>query len=62
MYNVLILILASNVFFFFFSKNNSGNEIFTALCWNQPSVSAGFYFLHIVGSAVGTERSLIHVG
>ena len=59
MYNVLILILASNVFF---SKNNSGNEIFTALCWNQPSVSAGFYFLHIVGSAVGTERSLIHVG
>ena len=61
MYNVLILILATN---FFFPKGvgNSGNEISTAMCLNQPSVSAGFYFSPRVGSAVGTERNLIHVG
>jgi len=71
MYNLLILMLTTN-----FpphqkqkTKNkktpknkNSGNEISTAMCWNQPSVSAGFYFLPRVGSAVGTERNLIHVG
>ena len=58
MYNLLILMLATN--FFFFPKN-SGNEISTAMCWNQPSVSAGFYFSPRIGSAVGTERNLIHV-
>ena len=49
---------------FFFPKGvgNSGNEISTAMCLNQPSVSAGFYFSPRVGSAVGTERNLIHVG
>ena len=57
MYNLLILMLATK----FFPKN-SGNENSTVMCWNQPSVSAGFYFLPRVGSAVGTERSLIHVG
>ena len=39
-YNVLILMLATN---FFFPKK-IGNNISTAMCWNQPSVSAGFYF------------------
>ena len=58
MYNLLILMLTIN---FFFLKN-SGNEISTAMCWNQPSVSAGFYFLPGVGRAVGTERNLTHVG
>ena len=57
MYNLLILMLATK----FFPKN-SGNKISTVMCWNQPSVSAGFYFLPRVGSAVGTERNLIHVG
>ena len=47
--------------FFFFSKNH-GNEISTVMCWNQPWVSVGFYFLPRVGSAVGTERNLSHVG
>ena len=26
----------------FFLPKNSGNENSTAMCWNQPSVSAGF--------------------
>ena len=60
MYNLLILILATNLFQK--KKKNSGNEISTAMCWNQPSVSAGFYFLPGVGRAVGTERNLTHVG
>ena len=58
MYNLLILMLATN----FFPPKNSGNEISTVMCWNQPSVTAGFYFLPRVGNAVGTERNLIHVG
>ena len=57
MYNLLILMLATKFF-----RKNSGNKISTVMCWNQPSVSAGFYFLPRVGSAVGTERNLIHVG
>ena len=57
MYNLLILMLTIN---FFFLKN-SGNEISTAMCWNQPSVSAVLCFWPRVGSAVGTERTLIHV-
>ena len=57
-YNVLILMLATN---FFFPKK-IGNNISTAMCWNQPSVSAGFYFSPRFGSAVGKERNLIHVG
>ena len=61
MYNILILILETK-FFFQKKKKNSGNEISTAICWNQSSVSAGFYFSPTVGGAVGTERSLIHVG
>ena len=58
MYNLLILMLATD---FFHKKKNSGNKISTAMCWNQPSVSADFYFLPRVGSAVGTEKNLIHV-
>ena len=61
MYNLLILMLATNFFFFFYQKNR-GNKISTAMCWNQPSVSAVFCFWPRVGSAVGTERNLIHVG
>ena len=61
MYNVLIFILATKVFFTPPQKK-SGNEISTVMCWNKPSVSAGFYFLPRVGSAVETERNLIHVG
>ena len=57
-YNLLILMLATN----FFPQKNSGNEISTVMCWNQLSVSAGFYFSPRVGTAVGTERNLIHVG
>ena len=46
MYNLLVLMLASN----FVSpppkkKKNSGNKIYPMMCWNQPSVSAGFLFL-----------------
>ena len=48
--------------YFFFSRIKSGNEISTVMCWNQLSVSAGFYFSPRVGTAVGTERNLIHVG
>ena len=59
MYNLLILMSATN---FFFSQKISGNKISTAMCWNQPSVSAVFCFWPRVGSAVGTERNLIHVG
>ena len=59
MYNVLLLMLATT--FFFFPRENSGNEISTTMCWNQPSVSAGFCFWPRVGSAVGTERNLIHI-
>ena len=44
------------------SPQENGNKISTAMCWNQPSVSAGFYFSPRVGSVVGTERNLIHVG
>ena len=50
MYNLLILMLATN----FFPQDNCGNEISTMMCWNQPSVSAGFYFWPRLGSAVGT--------
>ena len=42
MYNLLILMLATT--FFFFPRENSGNEISTTMCWNQPSVSAIFVF------------------
>ena len=55
-YNLLILMLATN----FFPQKTVGT-ISTAMCCNQPSVFAGFYFLPRVGSAVGTERNLIHV-
>ena len=58
MYNLLTLMLATN----FFSPKNCGNENSTVMCWNQPSVSVSFYFSPKVGSAVGTERNLIHVG
>ena len=63
MYNLLILMLATNLI----StppqkKKNSGNKISTAMCWNQPSVSAVFCFWPRVRSAVGTERNLILVG
>ena len=57
MYNLLILMLATNFFF----PENSWNKISIAMCWNQPSVSAGFYFSPRIGSAVGAERNLIHV-
>ena len=60
MYNPLILMLATNILFS--PKKNSGNEISTAMCWNQPSVSADFCFWPRLGSAVGTERNLVHVG
>ena len=59
-YNLLILMIATN--FFPGEKKNSGNTISTMMCWNQPSVSAGFYFWPKLGSAVGTERNLIQVG
>ena len=53
----------SNQFLFFpKKKKKNGKEISTAMCWNQPSVSAIFCFWPRVGSAVGTERNLIHVG
>ena len=58
MYNLLILMLATN---FFSQKVYSGNEISTAIYCNQPSVFTGFYFSLRAGSAVGTERNLIHV-
>ena len=58
MYKLLILMLASNFIF----QKISGNKISTAMCWNQPSVTAGFCFWPRVGTAVGTERNLIHVG
>ena len=58
MYKLLILMLASNFIF----QKISGNNISTAMCWNQPSVSAIFCFWPRVGSAVGTERNLIHAG
>ena len=54
MYNLLILMLATN---FFFSQKISGNKISTAMCWNQPSVSAVFCFWPRVGGAVVTERN-----
>ena len=57
MYNLLILMLATNCFF----PEKTGNEISTAMCWNQPSVFAGFCFWPRVGNAVGTERNLIHI-
>ena len=59
MYNPLILMLTTNIFF---PQKNSGNEISTAMCWNQPLISVGFYFSPKFGNAVGTERNLIHVG
>ena len=59
MYNPLILMLTTNIFF---PQKNSGNEISTVMCWNQPSVSADFCFWPRLGSAVGTERNLVHVG
>ena len=63
MYNLLILMLATNLISTTPPpKKNSGNKISTAMCWNQPSVSAVFCFWPRVGSAVGTERNLIHVG
>ena len=55
MYNPLILMLETNIFL----RKNTGNEISTAICWNQPSVSADFCFCPRVGSAVGTEKNLI---
>ena len=58
MYNPLILMLETNIFL----RKNTGNEISTAICWNQPSVSADFCFCPRVGSAVGTEKNLIIVG
>ena len=57
-YNLLILMLATN---FFFLKRK-WEQISTVMCWFQPSVSAVFCFWPRVGSAVGTERKLIHVG
>ena len=57
-YNLLILMLETN---FFSPKKKIGNEISTAMFQNQPSVSAGFCFWPRVGSAVETERNLIHV-
>ena len=57
MYNLLILMLAIN----FFPPKNSGKDISTAMCWNQASVSAGLYFSPRVGSALGSERNLIHI-
>ena len=60
MYNVLILILETK--FFSKKKKKTVGMKSTAMCWNQPSVSEGFYFLPRIGSAVGTERNLIHVG
>ena len=57
MYNVLLLMLATN--FIFLKK--SGNKISTVVCWNQPSVCAVFCFWPRFGSAVGTERNLIHI-
>ena len=56
----IFLMLAT--FFFPKKKKKSGNEISTVMCWNQPSVSAGFYFWPRFGSVVGKERNLIHVG
>ena len=54
MYTILILILETKLKKK--KKKNSGNEISTAMCWNQPSVSAGFHFSPTVGGAVGTEE------
>ena len=54
---LLLLMLATNCFF----PEKTGNEISTAMCWNQPSVFAGFCFWPRVGNAVGTERNLIHI-
>ena len=51
-----------NVNHFFFSRKKRGSKISPAMCWNQPSVSALFCFWPTVGSAVLTERNLIHVG
>ena len=62
-YNLLILMLETiYIYIFFFPQKNSENEISTEMCWNQTSVSAGFYFSPRVGSAVGIEKNLIHVG
>ena len=57
MYNLLILMLE-----YIYPEKSSENEISKEMCWNQASVSAGFYFSPRVGSAVGTEMNLIHVG
>ena len=48
-YHLLILTLATKIFpqktkQTNKQKKNSGNEISTMMCWNQPSVSASFYF------------------
>ena len=40
LYNLLILMLETNLISP--PKKNSGNKFSTAMCWNQPSVSAGF--------------------
>ena len=56
-YNLLILMLE-----YIYPEKSSENEISKEMCWNQASVSAGFYFSPRVGSAVGIERNLIHVG
>ena len=61
-FNLLILMLATNFCFSGEKKGGWGDEISTVMCWNQPSVSAIFCFWPRVGSAVGTERNLIHVG
>ena len=58
MYNVLLLMLETNCFF---PRKTSGNKISTAMCWNHPSVFAGFCFWPRVGNAVGTDRDLIHI-
>ena len=52
MYNILILMLATNALFF---PEKAVGMKSTAMCWNQPSVSAGFYFWTRVGSALGKE-------
>ena len=58
MYNLLILMLETN----FFPQKSVGYEISTMMCWNQPSVSEGFYFYPTLGSAVGIERNVIQAG
>ena len=58
----IFLMLATNFFVPPPQNKKNGNEISTVMFWNQPSVSEIFCFWPRVGSAVGTERNLIHVG